>query len=175
MSPWAAVATETGLLMSAMLGAIGEDILVCVSIRFSSGWTQPARRNRGAQEVLADTVSALHSEPEGRFDRHGSLWGSPFSRTRIGTRLRLEFQASNELAVQTALAGVVPTRRKQPWPTTLPEQVRAVKDVLRATPVQRAQQVAAAFKPASRIRVAEILETLTALGQTRRLEDRYLL
>ncbi len=167
--------------MSAMLGAIGEDILVCVSIRFSSGWTQPARRNRGAQEVLADTVSALHSEPEGRFDRHESLWGSPFSRTRIGTRLRLEFQASNELAVQTALAGVVPgegpapTRRKQPWPTTLPEQVRAVKDVLRATPVQRAQQVAAAFKPASRIRVAEILETLTALGQTRRLEDRYLL
>ncbi len=142
-----------GLLMSAMLGAIGEDILVCVSIRFSSGWTQPARRNRGAQEVLADTVSALHSEPEGRFDRHGSLWGSPFSRTRIGTRLRLEFQASNELAVQTALAGVVPgegpapTRRKQPWPTTLPEQVRAVKDVLRATPVQRAQQVAAAFSP----------------------------
>ncbi len=79
------------------------------------------------------------------------------------------------MAVQTALAGVVPTRRKQPWPTTLPEQVRAVKDVLRATPVQRAQQVAAAFKPASRIRVAEILETLTALGQTRRLEDRYLL
>jgi hypothetical protein len=50
-----------------------------------------------------------------------------------------------------------------------------VKDALRATPLQSAQQVAAAFKPASRIRVAEILETLTALGQTRRLEDRYLL
>ncbi len=36
-----------------------------------------------AQEVLADATVALHSEPESRFDWHGSLWGSTFSRTRI--------------------------------------------------------------------------------------------
>jgi hypothetical protein len=95
--------------------------------------------------------------------------------------LRPECQAPNELAVQAALAGIVsgegpaPTRRKQPWPTTLQEQVRAVKDALRGTPLQSAQQVAAAFKPASRTKVAEILETLTALGQTRCVEERYTL
>jgi len=93
--------------------------------------------------------------------------------------LRHEYQAPNELLVQTALAGIVPvegpaaTRRKQPWPANLPDQVRAVKDALRAEPMQNVQQIAAGFKPASRTRVAEILETLTALGQTRQVDDRY--
>jgi hypothetical protein len=95
--------------------------------------------------------------------------------------LRPEFQAPHELAVQTALAGFVPVeaaaaaRRKQPWPGTLTEQVRAIKSALRAAPLQTPQQIAAGFRPASRTRVAEILETLTALGQTRQVEDRYLL
>jgi hypothetical protein len=95
--------------------------------------------------------------------------------------LRPEYQAPNELAVQAAFAGLAPVetaaaaRRKQPWPSTLTEQVRAIKSALRATPLQTSQQIAAGFRPASRTRVAEILETLTALGQTRQVEDRYLL
>lgn len=93
--------------------------------------------------------------------------------------LRPEYQAPNEMLVQTALAGMAPVegpaaaRRKQPWPANLPEQVRAVKDALRAEPMRNVQQIAAGFKPASRSRVAEILETLTALGQTRQVDDRY--
>jgi hypothetical protein len=93
--------------------------------------------------------------------------------------LRPDFQASQQLAVQTALAGMTsveapaPVYRKQPWPATLPAQVRAVKASLRAKPMQNVQQVAAGFKPASRTRVAEILETLTVLGQTRQVDDRY--
>jgi hypothetical protein len=39
--------------------------------------------------------------------------------------------------------------------------------------MQNVQQIAAGFKPASRTRVSEILETLTALGQTRQVDDRY--
>ena len=87
--------------------------------------------------------------------------------------LRPEFQAPNVGPLQTALGGLLPaeavvtTRRKQPWPTTLIDQVRAIKDSLRAQPLQTPQQIATGFKPASRTRVAEILETLTALGQTR--------
>lgn len=101
-------------------------------------------------------------------------------RSGIVRWLRPEFQAPNELLVQTALAGIAPvaagpapSRHKQPWPSTLPDQVRAVKDALRAAPMQNVQQIAAAFKPASRTRVAEILETLTALGQTRQVGDRF--
>jgi hypothetical protein len=95
--------------------------------------------------------------------------------------LRPEFQAPQALAVQTVLGGFVPVEeaaaapRKQPWPATLTEQVRAIKVALRAVPLQTLQQIASGFKPASRTRVAEILQTLTALGQTRQVEDRYLL
>jgi hypothetical protein len=95
--------------------------------------------------------------------------------------LRPEFQAPNAPAMQQTLGGLIPVeapaaaRRKQPWPATLTDQVRVIKDSLRATPFQTPQQIATGFKPASRTRVQEILETLTTLGQTRQVEDRYLL
>jgi hypothetical protein len=93
--------------------------------------------------------------------------------------LRPEYQAPNAVAITPQLAGLVEAepaiaaRRKQPWPATLPDQVRAVKDSLRAVPQQNPAQIAAAFRPASRTRIQEILETLTALGQTRHAEGRY--
>ncbi len=92
--------------------------------------------------------------------------------------LRPEYQAPHAVAVQTALSGLVAeapaaARRKQPWPATLTEQVRAVKDALRTVPLQTPPQVAAGFRPAKRTRIEEILQTLTALGQTRSSEGRY--
>jgi len=83
--------------------------------------------------------------------------------------------------MQQTLGGLVPfeapaaARRKQPWPTTLTDQFHVIKDALRATPFQTPQQIASGFKPASRTRVQEILQMLTALGQTRQVDDRYLL
>ena len=118
------------------------------------------------EEILGNVVS-LNAQ-RGAEERSGVIrW------------LRPQYQAPNELQVQTALAGMAPvegpaaTRRKQPWPANLPDQVRAIKDALRAEPMRNVQQIAAGFKPASRTRVAEILETLTALGQTRQVNDRY--
>jgi hypothetical protein len=95
--------------------------------------------------------------------------------------LRPEYQAPNAVAIQAALGGLIPTetpaapRRKQPWPGSISDQFRAVKDALRATPLQTPNQIAANFRPASRTRIAEILQTLTTLGQTRQIEDKYLL
>ncbi len=95
--------------------------------------------------------------------------------------LRPEFQAPNAAPMQAAFGGLlaaepVAARPKQPWPATLADQVRAIKDSLRAQPLQTSQQIATGFKPASRTRIAEILETLTALGQTRlATQDRYTL
>jgi hypothetical protein len=126
------------------------------------GWSSEL----GDEDILASVV-ALNAQRSAE-ERAGTVrW------------LRPEFQAPNEMLVQAALAGIAPVegpapaRHKQPWPATLPDQVRAVKDALRATPMQSVQQIAAGFKPASRARVAEILETLTALGQTRQVDDRY--
>jgi len=50
-----------------------------------------------------------------------------------------------------------------------------VVDMNGTAPFQTPQQLASGFKPASRTRVSEIIETLTALGQTRKVEDKYLL
>ena len=75
----------------------------------------------------------------------------------------------------TAGETVATPRRKQPWPAALPDQVRVVKDSLRAIPLQNPAQIAALFRPSSRTRIAEILETLTALGQTREASGRYTL
>ena len=93
--------------------------------------------------------------------------------------LRPEYQAPAEAArtlpgtLAAAGEAVATPRRKQPWPAELPDQVRVVKDSLRATPLQNPAQIAALFRPASRTRIAEILQTLTALGQTRESSGRY--
>jgi len=93
--------------------------------------------------------------------------------------LRPEYQAPNAVGVTPQLAGLVEAervaeaRRRQPWPSALPEQVRAVKDSLRSIPMQNPSEIASGFRPARRTRIQEILETLTALGQTRHSEGRY--
>jgi hypothetical protein len=128
------------------------------------GWSP----NLSTEQILANVV-ALNAQR-----RTEELSG-------IVRWLRPEFQVPNAPAIQQALGGFIPievpaaARSKQPWPATLTDQFRVIKDALRATPFQTPQQIASGFKPASRTRVQEILQTLTALGQTRQVEDRYLL
>ena len=68
-----------------------------------------------------------------------------------------------------AATTATPARRaKQPWPKTIPEQARAVRQALAAagrvvTPAQLAQN----FMRARTATVAELLQTLAALGQAR--------
>jgi SAM-dependent methyltransferase len=93
--------------------------------------------------------------------------------------LRPEFQAPEAVPVARTLEGFVEEapatalRKKHPWPGTLPEQVRAIKNVLRNNPSQTPQQIASAFRHARGTRVAEILATLVALGQARSQGDRF--
>jgi hypothetical protein len=128
------------------------------------GWAP----NLSTEQILANVV-ALNAERRAEEASGIVRW------------LRPEFQAPNAPAIQQTLGGLVPVeapaaaRRKQPWPATLTDQFRVIKDALRATPFQTPQQIASGFKPASRTRVQEILQTLTALGQTRQVDDRYLL
>ena len=93
--------------------------------------------------------------------------------------LRPEYQAPNEVPVPRTLEGFVEeapasaVTRRQPWPSSIPEQFRVVKEVMRSLPPLSPQQIAANFRPAPRTRIAEILETLTALGQVREFAGRY--
>ena len=63
------------------------------------------------------------------------------------------------------------TTAKPAWPKTLPEQVQAVRAALQAAvgPVT-AETIARGFLRARTEKVAELLITLVALGQARKLE-----
>jgi hypothetical protein len=56
--------------------------------------------------------------------------------------------------------------RKQPWPKTLPEQVQALRAQLEIADVALTpEQLVRRFTRGQKKRVAELLETLVALGQ----------
>src|ERR1035437_1758259 len=122
-----------------------------------------------AAEEILQRVVALNAER--RAEEQGGLvrW------------LRPEYQQPEARAVQAALGlpeqaviAAAPARRT-PWPPGLADQVRVVKDVLRANEMLDSGSIASRFVRARRTRVDEILETLTALGQIRNVEGRYVL
>lgn len=97
--------------------------------------------------------------------------------------LRPDFQAPTDAASQTTInMGEEPAKpkpkkpvvklKKHPWPKTLPERVRAVRDVLAevGTP-SGVDAVSARFNRAPKPAIGELLDTLVAVGQARQLED----
>ena len=66
-----------------------------------------------------------------------------------------------------------PKAGRPPWPKTLPEQMQAVRAQLTQVPEpQSPEQIARRFARARSDRVAELLQTLTALGQCRETEPK---
>jgi hypothetical protein len=120
-------------------------------------------------EEILQRVVALNAERRAEEQRGVVRW------------LRPEYQQPEARAVQAALGlaeqPAVPAAlaRRTPWPAGLADQVRVVKDVLRANEMLDSGSIASRFVRARRTRVDEILETLTALGQIRNVEGRYLL
>jgi hypothetical protein len=91
--------------------------------------------------------------------------------------LRPEFQnpggeSSEQLeGMSTEAAQPVVATRKQPWPKSLPEQVQAIREQLDiADTALSAEQLARMFSRGQKKRVAELLQTLVALGQVQRDE-----
>jgi len=90
--------------------------------------------------------------------------------------LRSEYQ-NPAGAVQTQIEGTKRAkgkkrRRKIPWPKALAGQAAAITAVLAQSPEPLdMEQLATTFKGARKDRLQEILETLEALGQIRRIEE----
>jgi hypothetical protein len=95
--------------------------------------------------------------------------------------LRPEFQAPVQAATQTdfdmgeAPKKVVKTKAaKQSWPKALPEQVQAIRAMLTASAgPAAAAEIAKTYTGARTDRIEEVLAALVALGQARRVGDRY--
>jgi len=95
-------------------------------------------------------------------------------------RLRPEYQnPEGAVAEQTELIAPAPdaphpTRktRKPPWPKSLPDQVRVLREALagQTAPVT-ADALARQFTRARKDRVEELLQTLVAMGQARETGD----
>jgi len=73
---------------------------------------------------------------------------------------------------KTEVGGQKASAKKPAWPKTLPDQVRELRAALAAasSPVT-AEELARTFARARTDRVADLLETLAALGQARKMDD----
>ena len=61
---------------------------------------------------------------------------------------------------------------ERPWPKSLPDQVRILREALTALPgPATAEAIALQFTRARKARVEELLETLVAMGQARKVGD----
>ena len=95
--------------------------------------------------------------------------------------LRPEFQKPSEGVAATfgeefaAVPAAAAKQEKQPWPKSIPEQARAVRQALSSQRgVVIPQQLARAFTRARVERIEELLQTLVSLGQAREVsEGRY--
>jgi hypothetical protein len=118
-----------------------------------------------AEEELLTRLVALNRERAAEEARGRVRW------------LRPDFQrpAGAEAEQAETQVSVIPAEtlgRKADWPKSLPEQVQALRSALAAQPgPASAEDLARTFSRAPRAKLAELLETLAALGQIRRLPD----
>ncbi len=152
-------------LDTAVLAAYGWQDLTPALIGQASdgGSTAPVK-----EEILQRLV-ALNAERAAEERRGLVRWLRPDFQCPGGSG---QVQAEAELATATS----APTGPKPNWPKTLPEQFQALRTALAASSgPQSAAGLAQGFTCVPRTRVAELLDTLAALGHARRLEDgRYL-
>jgi hypothetical protein len=135
----------------------------------SYGWPSNLSDEEILERLVALNVARAAEEAQGKI-----RWLRPSFQCPEGTTAT---QAELDVAVggqKTKVKG--PTAaRKSAWPKALPEQVRLLRAALAAKPAPvTAEELARSFTRARTNRIADLLETLTDLGQARKLgDDRY--
>ena len=127
---------------------------------------------RALDAELLERLVALNAERAAEERRGLVRWLRPDLQTPDGAAAPR--QEEMELGEDAAVA-IAPAKR-QPWPKTLTEQVKAVTDVLAASPEPLSQaDLAARFTARGRwrTRLGNILEMLVTLGRARQDGERY--
>lgn len=118
-----------------------------------------------AEEELLTRLVELNARRAAEEARGLVRWLRPDFQS-AGAPVQGEMAADGEAAAPAATA---PTGLKTPWPKTLPEQVQALRTALAAAAAPlAADTLARHFTGARTPKIAELLETLAALGQARR-------
>ncbi len=155
-------------LDAAVLTAYGWADLIPALVGRPGGTTpypdKPAEQAAAEEELLTRLV-ALNRERAAEEARGLVRWLRPEFQNPSG-------QGTEQAAAEMTVAITEPAAAaKQPWPKGLPEQFQAVRDVLADQPAPAgAEQIARQFKRAQTKKVAELLETLAALGQVQQPE-----
>ena len=146
------------------------------------GWTdlqtalanhQQAEARAAAVATLLERLVALNAQRTAEAAAGHVRWLRPDFQQRgagvqTGMDVSTEADATTELTTPATPAPAVP---KRPWPTGLPEQIKAVADTLSTSPVALSQaDIEARFSARGRWRerLPTILDTLEALGRARR-------
>ena len=139
-------------------------------------WTDDAARSAWT-ETLLERLVALNAKRAAEEAQGTVRWLRPEFQNPARTAAEAApEQASIELPDAAEPVVATPTAARQPWPATLPEQMRAVADVLGATPGAHDEATLAARftgRGPWKKRLPQILQTLEAVGRARREGDRW--
>jgi hypothetical protein len=125
------------------------------------GWPWPM-----TDEEILERVVALNRERVAEEARGVIRWLRPDYQNPPHVAKRTQGQLAIDES-KPAIDGKIkrPAAKKQPWPKTLPEQVRAIEAILAESGAISADQLARRFLRARRDAVQEILDTLATLGR----------
>ncbi|MEX1041570.1 MAG: DNA methyltransferase [Pirellulaceae bacterium] len=154
---------EQGLV--SVLKQIHDDLDAAVAAAY--GW--PAEL--ADEEILVRLVELNHQRAEE--EARGIVrwlrpeFQNPSGPTSVQQHLAIEEKKPKKGKVKAAAKA-----KKNPWPKTLPQRVKAVRDALTSqhSPVT-VEELATTFSRAKREDVQELLETLVAIGQARQVDD----
>ncbi|WP_374682871.1 class I SAM-dependent DNA methyltransferase [Accumulibacter sp.] len=132
----------------------------------------PAQKDAASETLLVRLV-ALNAERVAEEARGEVRWLRPEYQHPQAVASQSSLAIDDATGKQAAVATAVPAgvTARQPWPAALPEQVAAVAAVLAGAPTPLSEaELAARFtgKGAWKKRLAQIVDTLEALGRVRR-------
>ena len=132
---------------------------------------KPADQAEAEEELLTRLV-ALNAERAAEEARGLVRWLRPEFQNPAQARAPVQAEIDIE-PEETAAAVVAISTQKRPWPTSLPDQVRAVAEVLaQAKQPLTVDDLAARFTGRGpwKKRLPQVMETLEAVGRLRRTE-----
>jgi hypothetical protein len=129
---------------------------------------------RTLDDALLERLVALNAERAAEEQRGLIRWLRP--EFQIPASGQPQTQPAEQLEIDTGEEVAVAAKpgERRPWPATLPEQVKAVAEVLTAARAPLADDaIAACFtgRGAWKKRLPQIIDTLVAVGRVRRRKD----
>ena len=129
---------------------------------------------RALDDALLERLVALNAERAAEEKRGLIRWLRPDYQIPVSGQPQAQVPEQIEIDPGEAIAVAAKPGARRPWPATLPEQVKAVAEVLNAAHAPLADDaIAACFtgRGAWKKRLPQIIDTLVAVGRVRRRND----